>query len=77
MGDDAETADIFITLASINFMFLLLLLMYFGCYGRNVHDTSLYKKYVFYCHCSCAFVDMSTYSFHWFIMVKMKIGIYC
>ena len=35
-----------------------------GCYGnllcRNVHNISLYKKYVFYCRCSCAFVAMAT-----------------
>ena len=35
-----------------------------SCYGnllcRNVHNICLYKKYVFYCRCSCAFVAMAT-----------------
>ena len=44
---------------------------------RNVHNISLYKRYVFYCDCLCAFVGMLTYSFHWLKMGKMKIGIYC
>ena len=43
---------------------------------RNVHNISLYKKYVFYCHCSCAFVAMPTYNFHRLIMGKVKVGLY-
>ena len=30
----------------------------------------------FYCHCSCAFVPMATYSFHRLIMGKVKVGLY-
>ena len=28
---------------------------------RNVHNISFYKKCVFYCHCSCAFVAMTKF----------------
>ena len=44
---------------------------------RNVHNIGLYKSYVFYCCCSCAFVAMTTKSFHWLIMRKVKVGLYC
>ena len=43
---------------------------------RNVHKISLYKNYVFYCRCSCAFVAMATYSFHRLTMRKVKVGFY-
>ena len=43
---------------------------------RNVHNISLYKYYVFYCRCSCAFVTMATYNFHRLIMGKVKVGLY-
>ena len=42
----------------------------------NVHNVSLYKKYVFYSRCSCAFVAMATYNFHTLIMGKVKVGLY-
>ena len=44
---------------------------------RNVHNISLYKKFVFYCRCSCAFIAMATLSFHWLITRKVKVGLYC
>ena len=45
---------------------------------ENVHNISLYRMYVFYCRCSCAFVAMATYySFHWLITRKVKVGLYC
>ena len=31
----------------------------------------------FYCHCSCTFIALATESFHWLVMGKVKIGIYC
>ena len=43
---------------------------------RNVHSISLYKKYVFNCRCSCAFIAMATYGFHRLIMGKVKVGLY-
>ena len=43
---------------------------------RNVHNISLYKNYVFYCPCSCAFDAMATYSFHRLIIGKVKVGLY-
>ena len=43
---------------------------------RNVHNISLYKNYVFYCRCSCAFIAMATYNFHRLIMGKVKVGLY-
>ena len=45
---------------------------------RNVHNISLYKNYVFYCCCSCAFVTMVTYIFHRLtcIMGKVKVDLY-
>ena len=39
---------------------------------RNVHNIRLYKKNVFYCRRSCAFVAMATYSFHSVIMGNLK-----
>ena len=42
----------------------------------DVHDISLYIKYVFYCRCLCSFVVMATLSFHRLIMGKVEIGIY-
>ena len=39
---------------------------------RNVHNISLYKNYVFYCRCSCAFVAMATYNFRRLIMGKRE-----
>ena len=44
---------------------------------RNIHSISLCKNYVFDCHCSSTFVGVATFSFHWLIMGKMKIGICC
>ena len=43
---------------------------------RNVHSISLYKNYIFYCHCLCAFIAMATYSFHRLKMGKVKVGLY-
>ena len=42
----------------------------------NVHDISLYINYIFYCHCQCAFIAMTTSSFHILILGKVEIGIY-
>ena len=44
---------------------------------RNIHNSSLYKNCVFYRCCLCTLVAMATSSFHWLVMGKMKIGIYC
>ena len=33
-------------------------------------------KLCFYCCCACGFVAMATVSFHWFIMGKVKVGLY-
>ena len=43
---------------------------------RTVHNISLYKNYVFYCCCLCAFVAMATYSFHRRTMGKVTVGLY-
>ena len=42
--------------------------------NRNAHYISLYKKGVFYCGCTCTFA-LLTWSYHWVMVGKVKIGI--
>ena len=42
----------------------------------NVCVIILYITYVFYCCCACGFVAMATLIFHWFIMGKVKVGLF-
>ena len=62
-----------------NISFLSNPLNLIGCHdSRKSKFAKNIQKYVFYYRCLiCIFVAMATYSFHWFIMGKMKIGIYC
>ena len=43
---------------------------------RNVHSISFNKSGISCWYCSCAFVAMATWNFHWLIVEKMKIGLY-
>ena len=41
---------------------------------RNVITFACIKLVYFYCHCSCAFVAMTTLSFYCLVMGKVKLG---